>query len=133
MAVFVPAEASVGDTFGGEELQAAEQRVVLRDFDLEAEQGDVHQLAVRPEESSGRGHAWNILGGTGPTAKNRRGMHRRPIERPVGSAIGKLKPHGADGDEQCECDERDDGCDDGPFCEHYGLGSGRQGSRLRTE
>lgn len=53
LALFVPAEASHGDVFGGEELHAAEEHVVLGNFEFSALDLYFDELCVGSEERAG--------------------------------------------------------------------------------
>jgi hypothetical protein len=46
LTILVPAEATVGDGFGADELEAAKQRVALRDLKLFAHDGDFDEFFV---------------------------------------------------------------------------------------
>ena len=62
LAIFVPAETSVGNTVLGEILKAAEQAVVLRNLELFVENLDREQLFVGMKKRSGRTHAFILKG-----------------------------------------------------------------------
>ncbi len=55
LAILIPAEAAVGDSFGADELKAAKERVALRHLKFFAENGDVHELFVRAKRFR---HGW---------------------------------------------------------------------------
>jgi hypothetical protein len=57
LTIFVPAKPPVGDGLGGEVLEAPQQGIVFRHFELLVEQSDPHQARKWPEERGRRCHA----------------------------------------------------------------------------
>ena len=61
LAVLIPAEAAIGNSFGREILKTAQHWIVFWNFKVAVQYGDFHQPRKRPEQSGRRGHAVKIL------------------------------------------------------------------------
>jgi hypothetical protein len=69
LAIFIPAESTVGNSFRGEKLEATQECVVLRDLVVTTHDGDFDQAGVRPKKRGRSRHA-PILGARRAEARN---------------------------------------------------------------
>jgi hypothetical protein len=61
LAIFIPAEASIGNVFRRKVLQAAQQKIVLRNFQFPAHDSDFYEALKWVEECSRGSHPGKIL------------------------------------------------------------------------